>query len=178
MGLGGGIKTKTFRVGGGGKCSGITHFIVFYFRYLCSYLLSNHAEHLSDSTLNCDANMSANRPLQQEQGDEQSSIAGCCEGNNHCDFQIDPSVQEPLFTSPSVVGRRWHKLRARKCHYQQRSQNFRFVVVSYNVLADGLLHANSHLYSGTESWVQQWEYRRRNLLQEILHYNADVSSLL
>ena len=88
--------------------------------------------------------------------------------------QRDPSLQQPLFTSPSDLGRRWHSLR-RRCYHKQRSRNFNFTVVSYNVLADGLLWCNSHLYSGTEEWLKHWEYRRRNLLEELSYYNADVS---
>lgn len=118
--------------------------------------------------------MSTNTPLGQEQGWHQPVVGSSWQGNS--DSQINPSDQPPLFTSPSDLGRRWHHLR-RKCYRQQRNQNFSFTVVSYNVLADGLLHANSDLYAGTEQWLQQWEYRRRNLLKEILHYNADVVCL-
>lgn len=106
---------------------------------------------------------------------ENSSTPTCDQGNGSCN--IDPSLQEPLFSVSSAVGRRWHSLR-RRCYHWQRSQNFSFKVVSYNVLADGLLHANSHLYTGTEPWVQLWEYRKRNLLQEILHYDADVRTYI
>lgn len=137
-----------------------------------AYLAPNHTECHSDSAHCFDVNISNNTPLRQEQGREQAFMAGLSQGNSYS--QINPSTQRPLFTSPADLGRRWHHVR-RKCYRQQRSQNFSFTVVSYNVLADGLLHANSHLYIGAEYWVQQWEYRRRNLLQEILHYNADVS---
>lgn len=90
------------------------------------------------------------------------------------DLAINPSLQKPFFNRSSDVGRRWHSL-PRKCFHTRRSQNFRFTVISYNVLADGLLHAHSEFYSGVEQWMKDWEYRRRNLLQEILHYKADVS---
>ena len=83
-------------------------------------------------------------------------------------------LQQPCFTSPDKLGRRWHNLR-RKCYRPQRNQNFTFKVVSYNVLADGLLHSNSHLYCGSEEWLKDWEYRRKNLLKELLSYKADVS---
>ena len=102
----------------------------------------------------------------------QCSIAASYQGNNT--EQIDPLLQLPHFTSPSDLGRRWHYLR-RRCYQQQRNRNFSFTVVSYNVLADGLLYSNNHLYSGSEEWVKHWEYRRRNLLKELLCYNADVS---
>ena len=111
---------------------------------------------------------SANGPLQPEHGGEQYSMA-TASGE-----VTDPLSQQPMFTS-SDVGRKWHYLH-RRCSQPQRSRNFSFTVVSYNVLADGLLHSNSHLYNGTEQWLKHWEYRRRNLLKELLHYNADVSN--
>ena len=116
--------------------------------------------------------ISSDRPLQPEIKREQCSMAASYQGNNM--EQRDPLSQQPHFTSPSDLGRTWHYLR-RRCYQQQRSRNFSFTVVSYNVLADGLLHSNSHLYSGTEEWVKHWEYRRRNLLKELSYYNADVS---
>ena len=119
--------------------------------------------------------LSTSGPLGHERGMENPSVTGC--HKEHDVFEIDPSLQEPLFSSPSALGRRWHSLR-RRCYRQQRSQNFSFNVVSYNLLADGLLHSNSNLYTGTEKWLQQWEYRRRNLLQEMLYYNADVSTVI
>ena len=122
-----------------------------------------------------DMNLSTSGPFGHERGMENPSVAGSHQ--EHDAFEIDPSLQEPLFTSPSALGRRWHSLR-RRCYRQQKNQNFSFKVVSYNVLADGLLHSNSNLYTGTEKWLQQWEYRRRNLLQEMLYYNADVSTVI
>lgn len=116
---------------------------------------------------------STNRSLQPEQGGEQCSMAtGFHQGNDH--EVIDPFSQQPLFTSAPDLGRRWHYLH-RRCYHPHRSHNFSFTVVSYNVLADGLLHSNSHLYNSTEEWLKHWDYRRRNLLKELLHYDADVS---
>lgn len=118
---------------------------------------------------------STNRPLQPEQEREQCSMATGCYQVNDTE-QSDLLLRQPLFTSPSDLGRRWHHLRKR-CYHPQRSHNFSFTVVSYNVLADGLLYSNSHLYSGTEQWLKHWEYRRRNLLKELFYYNADVSNV-
>ena len=129
----------------------------------------------NSSEVPLDVRMPINVQLEHKHGIENSSTPTCGQGSDSC--EVDPSLQEPLFTAPSAVGRRWHSLR-RRCYHWQRSQNFSFKVVSYNVLADGLLHANSHLYTGTESWVQLWEYRKKNLLQEILHYDADVSAYI
>ena len=116
---------------------------------------------------------SSNGQLPPEQERDQCSMANICYQGNNME-QIDPLLQQPLFTSPSDLGRRWHKLQ-RRYYHQHRSHNFGFTVVSYNVLADGLLYSNSHLYDGTEQWLKDWEYRRRNLLKELSYYNADVS---
>ncbi|KAL9985853.1 hypothetical protein ACROYT_G008302 [Oculina patagonica] len=119
--------------------------------------------------------LSTNTSLQPEQGGEQCTMTtGSYHGNNA--EEIDPLSQQPMFTSPSDLGRKWHYLH-RRCYQPQRSRNFSFTVVSYNVLADGLLQSNSHLYNGTEQWLKHWDYRRRNLLKELLHYNADVLCL-
>lgn len=117
----------------------------------------------------CNRNMSTN------QGQGQDSCPVGCQPKIE-DLKINPSLKEPFFNRSSDVGRRWHSLH-RICYHTPRSQNFRFRVISYNVLADGLLHAHSELYSGVEQWMKDWEYRRRNLLQEILHYEADVICL-
>lgn len=114
---------------------------------------------------------STNRPVQPEQGQEQNLATGSYQADN---TEVrEPLHQQPWFTSPNDLGRRWHNLR-RRCYRQQRSQNFSFTVVSYNVLADGLLQSNSYLYNGSEDWLKDWQYRRGNLLKELLHYNADV----
>lgn len=125
------------------------------------------------STPNC-TTLGYNMTTLTDQTLEQDASTTDCH-QRHENLEIDPSLQEPFFTSPSVVGRRWHSLR--RCYHRERSQNFDFTVISYNVLADGLLHSHSHLYVGVEHWMKEWEYRRRNLLQEILYYNADVICL-
>ena len=112
---------------------------------------------------------------QRQQHEREQSSPGDFQQEN-LDNQINPAEQRALFSSPLDLGRRWYHLH-RTCYRQQRSQNFSFTVVSYNVLADCLLNAHSDLYAGTEQWLQQWEYRRRNLLKEILHYKADVSDI-
>lgn len=129
------------------------------------------------SELSCYSTVStgtSNRPLPPEEEREQFLMGTSYQGNYM--EQIDPSLQQPHFTSPSDVGRKWHNLR-RRCYHPKRSNNFTFKVVSYNVLADDLLHSNSYLYNGAEEWFKHWEYRRRNLLQELSYYNADVSDV-
>lgn len=57
------------------------------------------------------------------------------------------------------------------------SEDFWFTVVSYNLLSDRLLFENKFLYEGCNQEVLNWEFRRENLLRELLGYNADVSAL-
>ncbi|EDO40210.1 predicted protein, partial [Nematostella vectensis] len=49
--------------------------------------------------------------------------------------------------------------------------------MSYNVLADGLMQAHPGLYEECEERCLDWEYRKKNLLKEILHCNADILCL-
>ncbi|KAL3515743.1 hypothetical protein ACH5RR_022645 [Cinchona calisaya] len=52
-----------------------------------------------------------------------------------------------------------------------------FKVLSYNILAD--LYNRREVYGsrGCPAWALTWEYRRRNLLEEMLSYDADVLCL-
>lgn len=50
-----------------------------------------------------------------------------------------------------------------------------FRVLSYNILAD--LYAMRDSYSHCPRWALTWEYRRRNLLNEMLSYDADILCL-
>ena len=77
---------------------------------------------------------------------------------------------EPCFQSQLELGRRWHYF-----HEADQHNGFAFTVVSYNVLADRLLQENFGLYSGYPSWLLDWEYRKRNLMKEILDFRADAS---
>lgn len=51
----------------------------------------------------------------------------------------------------------------------------RFTVLTYNVLAD--LYATSEMYNYTPSWALSWNYRRQNILKEIVQHNADILCL-
>ncbi|KAL9262097.1 Carbon catabolite repressor protein 4 homolog 2-like protein [Drosera capensis] len=50
-----------------------------------------------------------------------------------------------------------------------------FTVLSYNILAD--VYATSESYSYCPSWARSWNYRRQNLLREIVGYRADIVCL-
>uniref|UniRef100_UPI00358E4A94 CCR4-NOT transcription complex subunit 6-like-B isoform X5 n=1 Tax=Myxine glutinosa TaxID=7769 RepID=UPI00358E4A94 len=50
-----------------------------------------------------------------------------------------------------------------------------FTVMSYNVLCDK--YATRQLYGYCPSWALSWEYRKKGIMQEILHCSADIISL-
>ncbi|GKV34505.1 hypothetical protein SLEP1_g42876 [Rubroshorea leprosula] len=50
-----------------------------------------------------------------------------------------------------------------------------FTVLSYSILSDS--YASSELYSYCPSWALSWQYRRQNLLREIIGYRADIVCL-
>ncbi|XP_037274722.2 protein angel homolog 2 isoform X1 [Rhipicephalus microplus] len=52
-----------------------------------------------------------------------------------------------------------------------------FTVMSYNVLAQGLLEDNPYLYQHCHEDVLQWTLRRKNLLAELKEINADILCL-
>ncbi|XP_010524745.1 PREDICTED: carbon catabolite repressor protein 4 homolog 1-like [Tarenaya hassleriana] len=50
-----------------------------------------------------------------------------------------------------------------------------FTVLSYNILSD--TNVSSDLYSYCPPWALSWQYRRQNLLREIVGYRADIVCL-
>lgn len=50
-----------------------------------------------------------------------------------------------------------------------------FTVLSYNVLAD--LYTANETYTYCPPWALSWQYRRQNLLREIIGYDADILCL-
>ncbi|XP_062163326.1 carbon catabolite repressor protein 4 homolog 1-like isoform X2 [Alnus glutinosa] len=57
----------------------------------------------------------------------------------------------------------------------QSSKEAVFSVLSYNILAD--LYASRDKFSYCPTWALVWEYRRQNLLREIIEYHADILCL-
>mmetsp|Transcript_5147 Transcript_5147/g.16836 ORF Transcript_5147/g.16836 Transcript_5147/m.16836 type:complete len:482 (-) Transcript_5147:46-1491(-) len=51
----------------------------------------------------------------------------------------------------------------------------KFTLLTWNVLAD--LYATTEMYTYCEPWALSWNYRRQNLLKEILSYEADILCL-
>ncbi|OMO93776.1 Endonuclease/exonuclease/phosphatase [Corchorus capsularis] len=57
----------------------------------------------------------------------------------------------------------------------QSSDGFTFSVLSYNILADFYARLGKHNYC--PDWACTWEYRKKNLLREIINYSADIICL-
>ncbi|XP_077991188.1 protein angel homolog 2-like [Glandiceps talaboti] len=64
-----------------------------------------------------------------------------------------------------------------KKHLKNKRSGVEFSVLSYNVLAQGLIADNGYLYTQCASDILQWNYRKSNLLREIKELNPDVLCL-
>ncbi|XP_008823072.1 protein angel homolog 2 [Nannospalax galili] len=63
------------------------------------------------------------------------------------------------------------------CKCEDSENEFDFSVMSYNILSQDLLEANSHLYRHCRRPVLHWRFRFPNILKEIKHFDADVLCL-
>lgn len=50
-----------------------------------------------------------------------------------------------------------------------------FTVMNYNILCDK--YATRHVYGYCPSWALKWDYRRKQILDEIRSYGADIIAL-
>ncbi|KAI9201091.1 hypothetical protein LWI28_017927 [Acer negundo] len=57
------------------------------------------------------------------------------------------------------------------------SSDVTFNVLSYNILADMYASISAEMQSYCPTWALAWDYRRKNLLSEIIEYNADIICL-
>lgn len=79
-----------------------------------------------------------------------------------------------------VTGRSAQRQRRPKVfvnEHLKNSDNVKYPVislVSYNLLAQDLIHKNMFLYRKDRTEYLEWEHRKRQLLKEILDINADV----
>ena len=83
----------------------------------------------------------------------------------------DPVIKPP---SPRKMIRLQKSLELN--HKAKSSNEVVFSVLSYNILAD-LYCPYSDTFSYCPSWAVAWEYRRENLLKEIIEYDADILCL-
>lgn len=84
---------------------------------------------------------------------------------------INMIVTNPVITPPSTPRRRMVQIR----QLQKSSDDVVFSVLSYNILSD--MYAIGNLYDHCPPWALVWEYRRQNLLREIIAYGADILCL-
>ena len=77
-----------------------------------------------------------------------------------------------------ILWRDWEDLSIQPCVLEQVSKNtplFEFRVMSYNILAQDLVEQGIDLYLHCHPDILNWNYRLPNLLQEIQHWDPDVS---
>ncbi|XP_023219965.1 protein angel homolog 1-like isoform X1 [Centruroides sculpturatus] len=73
--------------------------------------------------------------------------------------------------------RQWQYTSYGKRHLYSRRHGLEFTLMSYNILAQKLLEDNSLLYCHCEPNILDWEYRSKNLLQEIQELQCDIICL-
>eukprot|EP00802_Teleaulax_amphioxeia_P011298 Tamp_11330.p1 GENE.Tamp_11330~~Tamp_11330.p1 ORF type:complete len:542 (-),score=113.37 Tamp_11330:214-1839(-) len=59
--------------------------------------------------------------------------------------------------------------------FDPRAPKATFKVMTYNCLAD--IYATPQIYAYTPPWALPWNFRKRNLLREVLNYKADIMAL-
>ncbi|XP_013381924.1 uncharacterized protein LOC106152755 isoform X2 [Lingula anatina] len=82
-----------------------------------------------------------------------------------------PPAELPKFTATQPPQRPWIPL----AHPERNKPTAIFTVMCYNVLCDK--YATRQLYGYCPTWALNWEYRKKGILEEIRHYNADIISL-
>ena len=50
-----------------------------------------------------------------------------------------------------------------------------FTIMNYNILCDK--YATRHAYGYCPSWALKWDYRRKQILEELRSYSADIIAL-
>ncbi|KAG6698952.1 hypothetical protein I3842_08G045800 [Carya illinoinensis] len=99
----------------------------------------------------------------------ESAAVDCSQGIHLSPVNI--TVTDPVITPPSTSHRHMVQIR----HMQKSSDDVVFTVLSYNVLSD--MYAIRGIYDYCPAWALLWEYRRQNLLREIIEYGADILCL-
>ncbi|XP_074263015.1 carbon catabolite repressor protein 4 homolog 1-like [Silene latifolia] len=83
-------------------------------------------------------------------------------------------AKDVTVTEPSI--QRLHLRRRRLIPLTKEiSEPGNFKVLSYNILSDIYLYPEKYFYC--PQWALNWEYRRENLLHEIMQYDADIVCL-
>ncbi|XP_038600267.1 protein angel homolog 1 isoform X2 [Tachyglossus aculeatus] len=89
-----------------------------------------------------------------------------------------PSLEVPYH---EILWREWEELspqpEARQGLPAGNCSPFQFTVMSYNILAQDLVHQCPELYLHCHPDVLNWDYRFANLLQEFQHWDPDILCL-
>ncbi|CAK7347136.1 unnamed protein product [Dovyalis caffra] len=107
------------------------------------------------------------------------SVAVHCSTGAHLS-PTNTILTESVITFPTCCPRHMVQIssqsKSRSSHPKsQPSNDVTFSVLSYNILSD--IYASRDMYSYCPTWALAWEYRRKNLLQEIDGYGADILCL-
>lgn len=86
--------------------------------------------------------------------------------------KVSPQPTQRVRPTPTPPARQMVQLVPHNSHYYPGS---RFTVLSYNLLAD--LYAKADFAKTCPPWSLAWNYRKRNLLREMLNYKADILCL-
>ncbi|XP_028922594.1 protein angel homolog 1 isoform X2 [Ornithorhynchus anatinus] len=89
-----------------------------------------------------------------------------------------PSLEVPYH---EILWREWEELspqpEAQQGLQSGKSSAFQFTVMSYNILAQDLVHQCPELYLHCHPDILSWDYRFANLLQEFQHWDPDILCL-
>lgn len=94
--------------------------------------------------------------------------------------EIKSIMTDPVIIPPHPCPRRMIQIQHLKEHrnfvfQSQSSDADTFSVLSYNILSD--MYAIGNVWGKCPGWALAWEYRRKNLLLEIMGYDADIICL-
>lgn len=120
-----------------------------------------------------------------EQDDDNSSVVSCLVENDDLTLEANSnvfsSVPLPKFSTFEQLGRKWIKRNQPDEIKNNILLHFQFTIVSYAILTDSSLRTNLSRYkkriAEKQEWVLDWEYRRENLLHELLFTGADIICL-
>ena len=120
--------------------------------------------------------------LSDSDGNDAISINASPEDESSEDRITEKNVHKAKFQSFSKLGRKWIQ-RPRPTYIKANlNTSLEFTVASYNILADSVLEHQGCCYERkmkeSNFWLFNWEYRKQNLLEEMVFANADVRKVL
>lgn len=101
-------------------------------------------------------------------------VAGPFVADSRPDGNLEDSASKSqnavVLTSSHPPSRPWIQVST-----QNPQSSCSFTVMCYNILCDK--YATRQMYGYCPNWALDWSYRKRNILNEIVHYKADIISL-